>query len=35
MDAKNRCVGTMGFQDAEAEQLAKLKSLLGVRDRGK
>ncbi len=28
MDADNRCVGTMGFQDAEADQLEKLRGLL-------
>jgi protein SCO1 len=28
MDANNRCVGTMGFQDPEPEQLEKLRKLL-------
>jgi hypothetical protein len=28
MDASNRCVGTIGFQDPEPEQLEKLRKLL-------
>jgi protein SCO1/2 len=28
MDRRHHCVGTLGFQDSEAEQLAKLRSLL-------
>jgi protein SCO1 len=31
MDRGNRLVGTMGFQDTEAEQLAKLRALVEVR----
>jgi protein SCO1 len=32
MDADNRLTGTLGFQESEAEQLAKLRRLLGVGD---
>jgi protein SCO1 len=36
MDANNRCVATMGFQDTEAEQLEKLlRMLLNAREGGK
>jgi protein SCO1/2 len=36
MDATNHCVGTMGFQDPEAEQLQKMrKLLLRTGERGK
>jgi protein SCO1/2 len=32
MDRGNRLAGTMGFQDTEAEQVAKLKALIGSRE---
>ena len=36
MDADNRCIGTMGFQDPEAEQLEKLRRLARTaHERGK
>jgi cytochrome oxidase Cu insertion factor (SCO1/SenC/PrrC family) len=35
MDADNRLAGTLGFQESEAEQLAKLKALLARRGAGK
>lgn len=35
MDADNRLTGTLGFQESEAEQLAKLRRLLGKDGAGK